>query len=139
MRQGDALTKSGNKENRPTNVNLLADDYRLFRFYSTFFLQVAILLSGIEAGAGLASVEVAVTADAGLGVFLKQLLDDLFHQPWWIDLSLVGRKGGYADPLLEILLRTYLLGQHIQVTTFFWEDTVELFDVDRIAQACKDF
>ena len=77
--------------------------------------------------------------DAGLGVFLEQLLDDLFHQPWRIDLSLVGRKGSNADPLLEVLLRTYFLGQHIQVATLCWEDAMKLFDVDRIAQACKDF
>ena len=38
-------------------------------------LQVAILLGGIEAGAGLATVEVAVTADAGLGVSLLEVVE----------------------------------------------------------------
>ncbi len=75
--------------------------------------------------------------DAALGIFLYQLEDNLFHQAWGIDLSLVRSERCDADPLLEALLGAYLLGQHIQIAAPFREDGVELADVNGIAQSLE--
>ena len=51
--------------------------------------------------------------DATPGVFLQQLMDHLLHQSWGIDLAFVVSKGCDAYPLLEVLLRSDLLGQQV--------------------------
>ena len=76
--------------------------------------------------------------DAGLGIFLQQKGDDFLHAFQGIDLSLVGCKRRDADPLLEALLGADGCWQQVQVATLFREDTVELADVDRIAQTFEN-
>ena len=68
----------------------------------------------------------------------KQKGDDFLHAFQGIDLSLVGCKGRDADPLLEALLGADGCWQQVQVATLFREDTVELADVDRIAQTFEN-
>ena len=75
--------------------------------------------------------------DTSFGVLLYQLIDDLLHQSWRIDLTLVGSKRSDTYPLLETLPRTNLGWQKIKIATLGREDRAELAQVDRIAQALE--
>ena len=75
--------------------------------------------------------------NAPFRIMLQQLFYYLMHQSWRISLALMGRKGRNAYPLFEGVLHAHVGWQHVEVSTLWWEDAVELY-INRITQFCKD-
>ena len=64
--------------------------------------------------------------NAPLRILLYQLMDDMLHEAWRINLTLMSCKRGYTNPLLIALLRTELGGQQVQIAALSRKDRTEL-------------
>ena len=112
-------------------AHLMIDVNALLPFLAPFAEPLFLLLTSPE------------EKDASLGMLLDELLDDLLHQHEWIDLSLMGRKGGYADEgYLRAGLWSEATGETCRqlpnVALTVAKHTLEV-DGDRITQTIEHF